>query len=583
MMKILFSCLSFFLLAISFASAAADDFTVRQQIGSDTQPPTTPSGLTALPVATSQIDLSWTASTDDFGMGGYQVFRDAVQIATTTLTAYSDSGLTASTTYSYYVTAFDNFFNISSSSNIAATTTFALAATTTPPVVEDDNGGNGPDVKLVSLDIVPAVYTADLSWKTDRYAQYELRWGRTSSYELGFVTNELFKREHITTITDLQPGTTYEYQLIAYDRDGDRFVLSEGKFKTSAIPDTVPPTNVSNLTGVIEGNNIKLTWSLPTDPDLSYVRIVRSHLFYPVDPYDGFIAYQDRGELFLDRNAAAKKTTLYYTVFSYDDKGNVSSGAVVAVPPKGSSVATDEIPSNPVVLNFADVEIVQHEKVLINAPMDADAPFSIRIAYEKLPEHLKTITATLSHPERNDLSFTFLLRINKDKSYYEAFIAPLRTSGSYPTVVNVYDHEAQKLYTTSGIITAVGDGTEEESGFLIPLRTSSTGLRDALLWLGSLFLFFLLLWKLLLASRKEENNATILGKGAFLASFAFFLLLSGVGAYVFTSVFANEVPANSSEALSILSGVDGRTLTVLLCLLLATTAVAYGVFFRKKK
>lgn len=581
-MKIFFSCLSFFFLAASFASAATDDFTVSQQIGNDTNPPTTPSGLTALPVASSQIDLSWTASTDDSSMGGYQVFRDAVQIATTTLTAYSDSGLTASTTYSYYVTAFDTFYNISSSSNSAATTTFGLTPTSTPPVTDPDNGGNGPDVKLVSFDVVPAIYSAELSWKTDRYAQYELRWGRTSSYELGFVTNELFRREHTTAITDLQPGTTYEYQLIAYDRDGDRFVLSEGKFKTNSIPDTVPPTNVSNLVGVIEGNNIKLTWLLPTDPDLSYVRIVRSHLFYPTDPYDGFIAYQDKGELFLDRNAAAKKTILYYTVFSYDDKGNVSSGAVVAVAPKGSSVDVGDTSSSTVDFDFTDVEVVQYDKVLTDSKLDADAPFTIRIAYEKLPEHLKTITATLFHPERNDLSFTFLLRINKDKTYYEASIAPLRTAGVYPTVVNVYDHEAQKLFTASGIITAVGDGVEE-GGFLIPLRTSPTLLRDGLLWLGFLLLLLLLLWKLLHSAQKDENNAALIGKGAFFASFALLLLLSGIGVYVFTFVSSDTLSLKGGEALSTLSGTDPLTLGTLFCLLLATSAVAYFVFYKKKK
>ena len=55
----------------------------------DTQPPTDPSGLTATAAGATQINLSWTASTDNVGVTGYQVERcqgaaciNFVQIAT---------------------------------------------------------------------------------------------------------------------------------------------------------------------------------------------------------------------------------------------------------------------------------------------------------------------------------------------------------------------------------------------------------------------------------------------------------------------------------------------------------------------
>ncbi len=50
----------------------------------DTTPPSKPTGLTATPTSTSQINLNWNASTDDVGVTGYKVFRNGTQIATPT-------------------------------------------------------------------------------------------------------------------------------------------------------------------------------------------------------------------------------------------------------------------------------------------------------------------------------------------------------------------------------------------------------------------------------------------------------------------------------------------------------------------
>src|SRR6185503_19172719 len=76
----------------------------------DTTPPTVPGGLAASAASATQINLTWTASTDaGTGVAGYRVFRNAgaTAIATVTTTNYSDTNLTAATLYSYTVRAFD--------------------------------------------------------------------------------------------------------------------------------------------------------------------------------------------------------------------------------------------------------------------------------------------------------------------------------------------------------------------------------------------------------------------------------------------------------------------------------------------
>jgi len=94
-------------------------------VQADTTPPTVPTGLTATAVSSSQINVSWTASTDNVGVTGYNIYRDGTEIGTSTTTSYFDTGLTASTTYTYNVSAFDAAGNTSAQSASASATTLA--------------------------------------------------------------------------------------------------------------------------------------------------------------------------------------------------------------------------------------------------------------------------------------------------------------------------------------------------------------------------------------------------------------------------------------------------------------------------
>jgi hypothetical protein len=96
----------------------------------DTQPPTAPGALTAIAASSSQINLIWTAATDNVGVTGYLVERCQgvactafTQIATVTGTTYNDTGLTGNTSYSYRVRATDAAGNLGPYSNVASATT----------------------------------------------------------------------------------------------------------------------------------------------------------------------------------------------------------------------------------------------------------------------------------------------------------------------------------------------------------------------------------------------------------------------------------------------------------------------------
>jgi endo-1,4-beta-xylanase len=112
------------------ASAVSNTVTAATQAGGgDVTPPTAPTNLAATTTATS-ASLTWTASTDNVGVTGYQILRapgasggSFTQIATSTTNSYVNTGLTANTTYRYQVRATDAAGLVSAVSNTVTATT----------------------------------------------------------------------------------------------------------------------------------------------------------------------------------------------------------------------------------------------------------------------------------------------------------------------------------------------------------------------------------------------------------------------------------------------------------------------------
>ncbi|HUO50275.1 MAG TPA: hypothetical protein VMU25_01795, partial [Candidatus Paceibacterota bacterium] len=144
----------------------------------DTQAPTTPTGLTATAISSSQINLTWTASTDNVGVTSYTIYRNGTQIGTSATNSYSDTGLSASTQYSYTVSASDAAGNMSGQSTSASATTQAAQQTPPPTSPSSVNTQHGYDWKtlkiggggwLVGMDIAP---DGTMVARTDTYGGY---------------------------------------------------------------------------------------------------------------------------------------------------------------------------------------------------------------------------------------------------------------------------------------------------------------------------------------------------------------------------------------------------------------------------
>jgi chitodextrinase len=91
--------------------------------GGDTQPPTAPGTLSVTGHTSSSVSLSWSASSDDVGVTGYQVRVNGTTATTVTGTSATVSGLNPATTYSFTVLAADAAGNLSQpSATVSATT-----------------------------------------------------------------------------------------------------------------------------------------------------------------------------------------------------------------------------------------------------------------------------------------------------------------------------------------------------------------------------------------------------------------------------------------------------------------------------
>jgi chitodextrinase len=124
-------------ISITTASAGAQAATVTVSLGGtggggpapDTTPPSAPGNVSAQATGTQSVSVAWSASTDNTGVAGYRVYRNGTQVTTTAATTFGDTGLTAATTYSYHVAAYDAAGNVSA----ASATVSAKTASPPPP------------------------------------------------------------------------------------------------------------------------------------------------------------------------------------------------------------------------------------------------------------------------------------------------------------------------------------------------------------------------------------------------------------------------------------------------------------------
>jgi fibronectin type 3 domain-containing protein len=231
-------------------SVASSDITVTTNTPlppPDITPPSVPTGLTATAANSAQVNLSWTASTDNVGVTEYKLYRNGSTTALATVaaptTSYQDAAVSANTGYSYTVTALDAAGNQSAKSTSVSVTT-PSAPDKTPPSVPTGLKATATTATSVAL-----------AWNasTDNTGGSGL-----AGYHL-YRNGTLIASPATASYTDsgLSPNTSYTYSVSAYDKAANGSVAST--------PLTVTTENIPTTTNPMDGN-VALSLKTPGTP-----------------------------------------------------------------------------------------------------------------------------------------------------------------------------------------------------------------------------------------------------------------------------------------------------------------------------
>ena len=224
--------------------------------------PTVPTGLTAFIINSTQIDLEWTASTDNLAVAGYTVYRNDVLLSTVSdgSLTYSDTTVQAGINYNYSVDAFDEAGNHSETS----TPVMATIPDTEAPTVPSGLTGNASSPTLV-----------DLNWtaSTDNVAV-----DGYTIYRDGTLLSTVTGASLTYSDATVSPATTYSYTIDAFDQAGNHSAATDPVMVTTDnLPSslTYSPEADTYVNANNPGSNYGTSTVLRTDasPDLhSYLR-----------------------------------------------------------------------------------------------------------------------------------------------------------------------------------------------------------------------------------------------------------------------------------------------------------------------
>ncbi|MDF5751215.1 carbohydrate-binding protein [Spongiactinospora sp. TRM90649] len=158
--------------------------------------PPAPANPRVTEATSGSVSLAWDASTDNVRLAGYELYRNYVLVTTVPGTGYTDSGLAASTAYTYMLRARDAAGNRSDASWITATTA--------PPVPGQPGA----------------------AWATANDTSVTLNWGASSGTVTGYRVYEAgAQRAQVVSATATISGVarceTRKYTIKAYNVSGE--------------------------------------------------------------------------------------------------------------------------------------------------------------------------------------------------------------------------------------------------------------------------------------------------------------------------------------------------------------------------
>ncbi len=233
--------------------AGSSDFSTPASFTLVSPAPTAPSSLIATVIGFTQIDLTWTDNANN--ETSYRVYRSTdggltysrIALIAAGSTSYSVTGLTASTQYYFYVTAYNS--SGEPASNIVSPTTTALPAPNAPTNLIAD--GSSP-------------YQISLAWTDNSNSESGFKIERSDNGTTGWVQIATVGANVTGYInTSLPAATTYYYQVRAYNSVGNSTYSNVASDTTQTVASTnVAPSTPASFAGtVISDTQIDFTWA----------------------------------------------------------------------------------------------------------------------------------------------------------------------------------------------------------------------------------------------------------------------------------------------------------------------------------
>lgn len=284
-----------------------------------TIPPTQPQDLSGT-IEGNTVELTWTASTDDESVQGYNIYENNRYLTTVLEPTYTGV-VETDASYTWSIVAFDIRTNFSQASDSLTLPDTGPIDTTIPPSAPTDLQG-----ALTGSN-------ATLSWAAatdDRgVAGYNV-------YKDNQYLTTVFSTTHVLAINT---DEFTNFSIVAFDFDGN-FSSSSESITLPEITDPAallePPTQPSELAGNITGTTVNLNWTASTDN-------------LGVAGYNVYRNNQYISTVFSNTYTGSVEADLYYSFYivAFDHNGNFSAPSSALRLPEGGPGPSTEAPSIP--------------------------------------------------------------------------------------------------------------------------------------------------------------------------------------------------------------------------------------------
>lgn len=289
----------------------------------DTEAPDAPTNVEASEITETGAKITWTASTDNVEVAGYNIYVDEVKIneSLVTVTEYTLTDLKAGTEYKVVVEAVDTSSNTQSSEAVTVKTVDTMKPSSPSEVAVGKITHN----------------SAEVTWEesTDNVG--------VTGYNI-YLNNKLVNTSPVTELrcelTALEAETEYQVKVEALDEAGNTSVSDPIGFTTKTAPDNEAPTAPGGVAvSSITDNSAVVSWTASTDN----VGVAGYNIYLN----DNKINALPVTELQFQLTGLAAETEYQVRIEAVDGAGNTSSSGSISFATEALQTSDNEAPTVP--------------------------------------------------------------------------------------------------------------------------------------------------------------------------------------------------------------------------------------------